>query len=72
MALLPGSPAIGAGTAAGISHDRPATTDQRGDAARAFATDIGAFQSQGFTLTPVDGSTAQTPRSASLSLTRSP
>ena len=53
MALLPGSPAIGTGIAvSGV------TTDQRGvtrlDSA---ASDIGAFQSQGFTLTPVSGST---------------
>ncbi|WP_165230645.1 right-handed parallel beta-helix repeat-containing protein [Aquisphaera insulae] len=49
MALLPGSPAIDAGTGAGA----PAT-DQRGQP-RAGAVDIGAFESQGFTLTPVAG-----------------
>ena len=43
-ALLPGSPAINAGTAAGA----PAN-DQRG-IARVGATDIGAFESRGFTL----------------------
>jgi CSLREA domain-containing protein len=53
MALLPGSPAIDAGTSAGA----PAT-DQRGKA-RVGAVDIGAFESQGFTLTPVAGSTPQ-------------
>ena len=55
MALLPGSPAIDAGTSgAGIP-----TTDQRG-LGRVGAVDIGAFESQGFTLTPVAGSTPQT------------
>jgi hypothetical protein len=54
MALLPGSPAIDAGTTgAGV----PAT-DQRGFG-RVGAVDIGAFESQGFTLTPVAGSTPQ-------------
>jgi hypothetical protein len=53
MPLLPGSPAIGAGTTAGA----PAT-DQRGEP-RAGHVDIGAFQSQGFTLAPVAGSTPQ-------------
>ena len=54
MALLPGSPAIGGGTAgAGIP-----TTDQRGQP-RTGHVDIGAFQSQGFKLTPVPGSSFQ-------------
>jgi hypothetical protein len=53
MALLPGSPAIGAGTAAGAP-----ITDQRG-LPRSGRVDIGAFQSQGFTLIPVPGSTPQ-------------
>ena len=53
--LLPGSPAINAGqSGAGI----PAT-DQRGQG-RVGAVDIGAFESQGFTFTPVAGSTPQT------------
>jgi parallel beta-helix repeat protein len=57
MPLLPGSPAIGAGASgAGI----PAT-DQRGTG-RVGAVDIGAFESQGFTLTPVAGSTPQSSR----------
>src|ERR1017187_5059952 len=47
MALLPGSPAINAGTSTGAP-----TTDQRGDS-RVGAVDIGAFESQGFTLTKV-------------------
>ena len=54
MALLPGSPAIDAGTSTGIP-----TTDQRG-LGRVGAVDIGAFESQGFTLTTVAGSTPQT------------
>jgi hypothetical protein len=53
IALLPGSPAIDTGTSTGA----PAT-DQRGFA-RVGAVDIGAFESQGFTLTPVAGSTPQ-------------
>jgi hypothetical protein len=52
-ALLPGSPAIGGGTAKGA----PAT-DQRG-VPRSGRVDIGAFQSQGFLQTPVNGSTPQ-------------
>ncbi|HEX9003001.1 MAG TPA: choice-of-anchor Q domain-containing protein, partial [Blastocatellia bacterium] len=47
--LLPGSPAINAGTASGAP-----TTDQRGKA-RFGTTDIGAFESQGFTLTVGNG-----------------
>jgi parallel beta-helix repeat protein len=47
IALLPGSPAIGAGTSTGAP-----TFDQRGQP-RSGHVDIGAFQSQGFTLTPV-------------------
>jgi parallel beta-helix repeat protein len=51
--LLPGSLAIGTGTVIpGIS------TDQRGEPLSA-SVDIGAFQSQGFTLTVVAGSTPQ-------------
>ncbi len=54
MAVLPGSPALGAGTAVtGV------TTDQRGEPLDAPNPDIGAFQSQGFTLTPIAGSTPQ-------------
>lgn len=50
VTLLPGSPAIAAGTAgAGIP-----TTDQRG-VARIGHTDIGAFQSQGFSLAKTGG-----------------
>jgi hypothetical protein len=57
MALLPGSPAIGAGgtpTFGGVS------TDQRGfPRSLNSLLDIGAFESQGFTLTPVLRSTPQ-------------
>ena len=54
IALLPGSPAIGTGIAvSGV------TTDQRGVTRPSTGVDIGAFQSQGFTLTPVSGSTPQ-------------
>ncbi len=57
MALLPGSPAIDAGTS---GPDIP-TTDQRGSS-RVGAVDIGAFESQGFTITPAAGSTPQASR----------
>lgn len=53
-ALLPGSPAINAGTSSGA----PAT-DQRGSA-RVGATDIGAFESQGFTLAVASGNNQAT------------
>ena len=54
MALLPGSPAIGGGqSGAGVPK-----ADQRGQQ-RAGRVDIGAFESQGFILTPVAGSTPQ-------------
>jgi uncharacterized repeat protein (TIGR03803 family)/parallel beta-helix repeat protein len=55
MALLPGSPAIDAGTAAG----GPAT-DQRGYG-RVGAVDIGAFESQGFAVTVIGGNYQDTP-----------
>ncbi len=59
MALLPGSPAIDAGSNSLIPAG--VTTDQRGSARIVNGTvDIGAFESQGFTLTPVAGSTPQT------------
>jgi hypothetical protein len=51
MALLPGSPALGRGAAAGPGVP---TTDQRGlPRPTAGRVDVGAFQSQGFNLTPV-------------------
>jgi hypothetical protein len=53
LALLPGSPAIDAGTAAGA----PAT-DQRGFG-RVGTVDIGAFESQGFRLTAKAGDNQQ-------------
>jgi fibronectin-binding autotransporter adhesin len=49
MPLLPGSPAIGGGTATGAP-----TTDQR-DVARTGRVDIGAFQSQGFNVAITGG-----------------
>ncbi len=52
--LLPGSPGIAQG-AAGTGVPK---TDERG-VARSNHVDVGAFQSQGFTLTPVAGSTPQ-------------
>jgi predicted outer membrane repeat protein len=54
MALLPGSPAIDAGAATGAP-----VADQRGKG-RVGPVDIGAFESQGFTLTTLAGSTPQT------------
>jgi hypothetical protein len=54
MALLPGSPAIDAGT----TNTAP-PTDQRG-LGRVGAVDIGAFESQGFTLTIVAGNNQTT------------
>ncbi len=54
VALLPGSQAIGTGIAiAGL------TTDQRGVALPSIGIDIGAFQSQGFTITVASSSTPQ-------------
>ena len=59
MALLPGSPAIGAGTSA----DYPGTSNLINSDERGFtigaSVNIGAFQSQGFTFTAVAGSTPQ-------------
>jgi fibronectin-binding autotransporter adhesin len=51
--LLPGSRAIDAGTSAGAT-----ATDQRGEP-RVGGIDIGAFESQGFTMTALAGSTPQ-------------
>ena len=59
MALLPGSPAINAGTATGAP-----TTDQRG-ISRVGTVDIGAFESRGFTITATSG----TPQSAIITVT---
>jgi hypothetical protein len=53
--LLPGSPAIGGGTTTGTGIPK---TDQRG-LPRDGHVDIGAFQSQGFTLTPGKDTTPQ-------------
>jgi fibronectin-binding autotransporter adhesin len=58
--LLPGSPALGAGVIADYpGTTTPITTDQRGLPLDSPTPDIGAFQSQGFTLTPASGSTPQ-------------
>ncbi len=57
MALLPGSPAIHTGSANFPGMTVP-TIDQRGES-RAGGVDIGAFESQGFTITPLAGSTPQ-------------
>jgi Bacterial Ig-like domain (group 3) len=54
IALLPGSPAIGAGT-----EIEGIITDERGELLDTPAPDVGAFQSQGFGLTPATGSTPQ-------------
>ena len=56
MALLPGSPAINAGTATGAP-----TADQRG-LSRVGAVDIGAVESRGFTISAASG----TPQSAAI------
>ncbi len=51
MALLPGSPAIGAGVIADYpGTTTPITTDQRGEPLDSPNPDIGAFQTQGSTL----------------------
>jgi hypothetical protein len=56
MALLPGSPAIAAGSASITGVTTP-TTDQRGIARpKNSAPDIGAFQTQGFTIKVTEGS----------------
>jgi hypothetical protein len=54
MALLPGSPAINAGSSA-----YGGSTDERGKR-RVGATDIGAFESQGFTIAVKSGDTQAT------------
>ena len=60
FALLPGSPALGAGAIADYpGTTTPITTDQRGEPLDMANPDIGAFQSQGFTLTVAAGSTGQ-------------
>ena len=54
IALLPGSPA-----SARAPPSTGVTADQRGEPLDSPNPDIGAFQSQGFTLTPAAGSTPQ-------------
>jgi hypothetical protein len=58
IALLPGSPAIGAGSSV-IAGVTVPTTDQRGVARPSTSIDIGAFQDRGFLLTVVRGSSPQ-------------
>ena len=63
MALLPGSPAIAAGSVALAVHanGKPLTTDQRGSARIVNGkVDIGAFESRGFTMTVTSGNNQQT------------
>jgi predicted outer membrane repeat protein len=62
FALLPGSPAIDKGVAAGQGppSDPVPAADQRGIARVGIAPDIGAFESQGFTFSTLTG----TPQSA--------
>jgi hypothetical protein len=58
--LLPGSPAIGAGSATDYAGTTtPITTDERGEPLDSPNPDIGAFQSQGFTISAVAGGTPQ-------------
>ncbi len=58
IALLPGSPAIGAGSD-DIANVTVPNTDQRGVVRPSDSIDIGAFQDQGFTLTVVNGGSPQ-------------
>jgi hypothetical protein len=59
VALLPGSPAIDAGQSGTVGGLTIPTTDQRGKP-RVSATDIGAFESQGFTLSADEGDEQRT------------
>src|SRR5262249_24875232 len=59
IALLPGSPAIGAGSAS-IAGVTVPTTDQRGVARPSTSIDIGAFQDRGFAITILPGLSSQT------------
>ncbi len=60
MALLPGSPAIDGDVLAEYPGGSPTIfSDQRGEPLDSPIPDIGAFQSQGFTLTPAAGSSPQ-------------
>ncbi len=58
IALLPGSPAIGAGSNE-ISGVTVPCKDQRGVARPSDSVDIGAFQDQGFTITILEGAGTQ-------------
>jgi hypothetical protein len=59
IAVLPGSPAIGAGSSSIRGVNVP-PTDQRGVVRPANSVDVGAFQDQGFELTVVAGGSPQT------------
>ena len=67
VAILPGSAAVGAGT-----PESGVTTDQRGDPLDSPTPDIGAYQSQGFTLALVTDSTPQSAGSEAISPIRWP
>ena len=58
IALLPGSPAIGAGSDS-ISDVTVPAMEQRGVARPGDSIDIGAFQDQGFTITILEGAGTQ-------------
>jgi hypothetical protein len=58
IALLPGSPAIGAGSDSIVGITLP-TNDQRGVRRPSDRIDIGAFQDRGFVMTVVAGSSPQ-------------
>ena len=60
MALLPGSPAIDAGADFNDSDDNPIIVDQRGiSRPQLGVSDIGAYESQGFSLTATGGTGTQ-------------
>jgi hypothetical protein len=61
--LLPGSPAIDSGNVATCAAALVSGKDQRG-VTRPSACDIGAFESQGFTLTKTGGDNQSTPANA--------
>ncbi|HEV3310540.1 MAG TPA: right-handed parallel beta-helix repeat-containing protein, partial [Chloroflexota bacterium] len=67
MPLLPGSPALGAGTVADVpGTTTPITTDQRGKPLDSPNPDIGAFQSQKLTISSISA-VSPNPRSSAVS-----